>query len=189
MERIIKSERWSFDKHLVVLQRYEGDSPLRDLRFNRATFWDQVHDIPIRFMKKEVVENICDTIGEVIRSIGVTTEESGSFFSVRIAMDITQPLCRGRVITLENDSKSWVVFKYECLPNLCYWCRCLDHDDKDCELWIQSKGSLQKNQQQYGPSIRAPPFNPFNNLVIHVLGFYENRSSHWGKGRSDNGGR
>ena len=78
-----------------------------------------------------------------------------------------------------------MVFKYERLPNLCYWCRCLDHDNKDCELWIQSKGSLQKNQQQYGPSIRAPPFKPFNNSVIHVPGFYENRSSHWRKGRSD----
>ena len=64
----------------MVLQRYEGDGPLSDLQFNRATFWLQVHDIPTRFMKKKVAENICDTIGEVIRSTGVTTEESGSFF-------------------------------------------------------------------------------------------------------------
>ena len=67
----------------------------------------------------------------------------GSFMRVRVTLDVYQPLCRGRVIKLEEGGKTWVNFKYERLPNICYWCGCFDHSDKDCDLWIQSKGSLQ----------------------------------------------
>ena len=59
-----------------------------------------------------------------------------------------------------NKEEVWVSFKYECLPNICYWCGCLDHDDKDCEVWLNSEGSLTKEQRQFGPSICAPPFSP-----------------------------
>ena len=41
VKRILVSELWSFDKHLVVLQ-WNEDVPLRDLKFDHATFWVQV---------------------------------------------------------------------------------------------------------------------------------------------------
>ena len=65
IERILKNQPWSFDKHLVMLQRYSTDCPMRDLVFSKTLFWVQVHDIPIRYMTKEVAENICDIVGEV----------------------------------------------------------------------------------------------------------------------------
>ena len=34
MDKILASEPWSFDKHLVVLQRYEKDVDLCDMNFN-----------------------------------------------------------------------------------------------------------------------------------------------------------
>lgn len=65
VDRIILSEPWCFDKHLVVLQRYDCDTSVNDLQFNRATFWVQVHNIPVRLMSKEAAENICDQVGDV----------------------------------------------------------------------------------------------------------------------------
>ena len=35
------------------------------------------------------------------------------FFRVRVKVDISKPLCRGRVISLENGKELWVSFKYE----------------------------------------------------------------------------
>ena len=52
----------------------------------------------------------------------------------KVTLDVSLPLCRGCVVTLENGNKVWVSFKYERLPNICYWCSCLDHDDKDYVL-------------------------------------------------------
>lgn len=134
--------------------------------------------MPVRFMSRKVAENICETIGEVTWSIGANTEDGGSFIWVMMIVDITQPLCWGRLITLENGEKSWIVFKYECLPNICYWCGCLDHDDKDCDIWIDSKGSLPLSQPQFGLVYVLPLNKPFSNNVIHVPGYYEIRISH-----------
>ena len=47
VETIIENDPWSFDKHLVVLQRYDKDTPFEELQFNYTSFWVQVHDIPI----------------------------------------------------------------------------------------------------------------------------------------------
>jgi len=91
-------------------------------------------------MSKKVIESICEIIGEVRSLPESIDDDGGKFIRVRVLIDITLPLCRGRVITLENGDKSWVRFQYERLPNMCYWCGCLNHDDKECELWIQSRG-------------------------------------------------
>ena len=62
---------------------------------------------------------------------------------------MSQPLCRGRKIEMEDGIEGWVAFQYEHLPNLCFWCRVLTHDDKDCEVWLKSKGRLVVDDQQF----------------------------------------
>lgn len=64
-------------------------------------------------------------------------------------------------------------FKYKRLPNFCFWCGRLTHGNKDCPLWIQSRGTLKSEGRQFGPSLRAPPYMPSNQKVIYVLGFYD----------------
>ena len=93
---------------------------------------------------------------------------------VRVTLAVYQPLCCGRVIKLEEGEKIWVSFKYERLPNIYYWCGCFDHGDKDCDIWIQSKGTLQVSSQQFGAWLRAPPTASTNIRVIGVSGYYEN---------------
>jgi len=48
--RILVSDPWSFDKHLVVIQKYDGSSPLQDIKFDRTTIWVQIHGIPLKYM-------------------------------------------------------------------------------------------------------------------------------------------
>ena len=54
MNRVLMSEPWSFGNHLIVMLRYEKDSPLTDLNFKKATFQVQVHNIPICYMNVAV---------------------------------------------------------------------------------------------------------------------------------------
>lgn len=37
IDKILKGEPWSFDKHLVVLQPYENHSPMRELKFSKVS--------------------------------------------------------------------------------------------------------------------------------------------------------
>lgn len=77
IDRILLSKPWCFDKHLVVLQKYDHDVPVSDLSFKWASFRVQVYDISIRYMMREVAENICDMIGTVCQSIGGVDEDGG----------------------------------------------------------------------------------------------------------------
>ena len=72
-------------------------------------------------------------------------------------MDITQPLCRGRMVRIGGTPPRWVDFKYERLPIFCYWCGKVDHDERDCIQWIQSKETLRSEDKQFGAWLRASP--------------------------------
>ena len=70
-----------------------------------------------------VVQDIVSVAGEVVNSRADKKDyEGGNFMRVRVKVDVTKPLSRGRKIGLRNCEESWASFKYEHLPNLCYWC-------------------------------------------------------------------
>ena len=139
---------------------------------NSVSFWIQVHDIPLSFRNKEVAEQICEVIGPVTKMENLSDCDGGTFIRVRVVVNISLPLCRGQLITLDNNEVHWVSFKYERLPNLCYWCGTLTHPDKDCEHWIESEGSLNKEEQHYGPWLKVAPFMASKKSFLSVSGFY-----------------
>ena len=51
---------------------------------------------------KQMVECLCDIIGEVQKSSRVVDDEGDHFMRVRVTLDLNLPLCRGCVITLEG---------------------------------------------------------------------------------------
>ena len=88
-----------------MLENFDADVPVQELQFQKATFWVQVHDIPIHFITRGVAESICDIIGKVSRSIGGVDKDGGSFIQVKVTLDISLPLCRGRLVSFENRNK------------------------------------------------------------------------------------
>ncbi|XP_023875965.2 uncharacterized protein LOC111988407 [Quercus suber] len=79
VDRILQSEPWSFDKHLVVMERYEKEEAIHELKFNKASFWVQLHGIPIRYMTKEAAIKISSVIGDVSSPIDPKNSDGGSF--------------------------------------------------------------------------------------------------------------
>lgn len=65
VDRILASEPWSFDKSLVVLQRYDWNSRIEELSLDKTSFCVRVHNIPIRYRNRSVVEDICESIKEI----------------------------------------------------------------------------------------------------------------------------
>ena len=117
---------------------------MKGLIFDKASFWIQVHDLPLGGATQDIVS----IAGDIIVSEESNEEYKGSqFIQVRVSVDITKPLCKGRKIELNDGEDSWVSFKYEHLPNLCCWCGRLTHLDKDCSLWSKQKGSMKGGDQ------------------------------------------
>ena len=128
--------------HLVMIKRYDYSIPVKDLVFDHVSLRVQVHDIPIKYLSREVVEKLYEATGEVNKKSSLMEVDRGNVMRIRLRVNITLPLCRGRIFTLDNRLKEWVSFKYERLPNVCYWCGQLNHFDRDCEQWIESSGTL-----------------------------------------------
>ena len=74
---------------------------------------------------------------------------------------------------MEDGTEGWVAFQYERLPNLCFWCGLLTHDDKDVEIWLKSKGTLVVDDQQFEYWMRAPQFSMGKCQSIEVKGYEE----------------
>ena len=93
VDTIMANKPWSFDKHLMLLQRYGKDSIVEKLSFNLTHFWVQVHGIPLGYMNPTVAAGVCETVGTVICHPKMPIEDRGGFMRVRVLIDISQPLC------------------------------------------------------------------------------------------------
>ena len=62
----------------------------------------QVHDLPIRFQTRKIAEQLCEVVGKVITETDEAETEGDNFMRVRVIIDISKPLCRGRVISLDS---------------------------------------------------------------------------------------
>ena len=134
------SEPWTYDKHLVVLCRLIDDAPIDELIFNEVSFWVQIHGLSIRAMTRKAAPAIGKTLGN-LESVVDDKDDGGreNCMRVRMRMNINHPLCRGRKVALPTGSEALVRFKYERLPNFCYWCGLLTHAEQDCDEWLRHK--------------------------------------------------
>ena len=101
---------------------------MKELSCNMTRFWVQLHDLPIGDMNPRSACEIGKVIGEVqsgMKEWG--THDGSSFMRIRVLVDTSKPLCRGRKLCMEDGKVGWVRFRYERLPNLCYWCGLLTH--------------------------------------------------------------
>ena len=64
---------------------------------------------------------------------------------------IDKPLRRGGFVKNEEGGRVWVDFRYERLPNFCYICGFLGHDEKHC----QASPTEQRARRQYGDWLKA----------------------------------
>ena len=81
----------------------------------------------------------------------------GEYLRIRVSLDLTQPLCRGRRVRIGDTVTKWVDFKYERLPIFCYWCGKVDHDERDCIKWISSRETLRTKDKQFSPWLHTTP--------------------------------
>ena len=143
MDKVLLLSTCFFDKCLLILHKLEASDAMNKIEFNRATFWVQIHGLPTMSLAKDIGLRIGSTLGSVEKvDVDVKGFSLGGHLRIRVSLDISKPLCKGRVVKLGSPSPVWVEFKYERLPIFCYWCGKVDHDERDGLLWIRSKEIL-----------------------------------------------
>lgn len=138
-------------------------------------------------MTVEAAVSLGETLGVVSIPRDTLEMKGVNFMRIRVAVDVTKPLCRGRMITWDQGREGWASFMYERLPKICYWCGHLSHNDKECPVWLGSKGDLSEIEQQFRPWLRASQFNPTRKTTVEVQGFDDGGTHRTLPGRAEVG--
>ena len=114
LNRVLWASPWSFDKYLLILNKVGKGDSVPTISFDSSPFWIQIHGLPMRMQTKEVAEKIAGPLGPIEKvDIGTRGFSVGKFLRIRVNIDISKPLCRGRVVRLGTTEKGWVDFRYE----------------------------------------------------------------------------
>lgn len=87
-KRVLMGGPWHFDRALLVLSELTGISDIKSQSFTHASFWVQIHNIPIMCMDKEAIQKLGEKMGQVKE---IDTDEAGEcigqFARVRISIE------------------------------------------------------------------------------------------------------
>jgi len=79
----------------------------------------------------------------------------GRCLRVRVRLDMSKRLVRGKKITVEGRECKWVNFNYEKLSNFCYRCGLLCHALKDYPVNGDGNKWIENMELQYGAWMRG----------------------------------
>jgi hypothetical protein len=129
--------------------------PIEDLEFTKAAFWVRMYKLPLACMGKEVGYQVGVTVGEV-EDVDVTDDGVGwgEFLQVKIRIDLSKPLARGRIIKL-NGKDLWVAFQYEKISKFCFVCGTVVHDGRRCREVTGRRAQKREETEEYGTWLRV----------------------------------
>lgn len=87
IDRVLMREPWTFDRHLVVLERMKRSVAIEELEFNQTSFWVQVYDLPVQRSSVEVAVEIVSVMGRVdVRMLREWGSSNFNFFGIRVSV-------------------------------------------------------------------------------------------------------
>lgn len=155
-DRIYNRQPWTFRGSLLLLDRFRGDEKPEDINLQTTPVWIQAHGLQLRAMSRDMGEKLGNLLGEVIdvRSDydGVAM---GRCVKIRDILDVNKLFCRWTTMDIEGDICR-VIFRYEKIVDLCFYCGRLNHLDKDCNY-------IPANRKRfYGSWMRAAGQDPIH---------------------------
>lgn len=88
-ERVLQGAPWHFERSLVLTKKVSASVIPHSVTIHKATFWIQIHNVPLHCMTKFVGEAIGSTLGECLM---VEFDEEGLYFGkfmrVQVKLDI-----------------------------------------------------------------------------------------------------
>ncbi|KAM6592967.1 hypothetical protein CsatA_000670 [Cannabis sativa] len=159
--RVLEEQPWHFDKFLIVFTHPDVSPTPTPESIRYTPFWIQAHRIPFGRRSPQLAQFIADELGDLIEIYPLSLlENSGPFLRLRVLLDITKPLRRGMTIRFRSiHEPKWISFKYESLPNFCYFCGRLDHTYNKCSRYLLRCDNFPSPPPpilEYTDSLRAP---------------------------------
>jgi hypothetical protein len=185
-KRVMEGRPWAYERQIMILNELEGQVPPSQMEFIHTPVWIQIHDMPLHCMSRAVGTKIGETLG-VLEEVDAAADGVGwgRFLRIRVRIDITKPLERGRELIIGGKAV-WVSFKYENLPLFCFHCGCIVHGVKGCPVKKSRRLYDEEGVGEWGLWLRADePCRKLEGRFNKAGG--EGRFSSWQRGQSPDG--
>lgn len=103
--RVLEGRPWIFEGNLFSVEEFNGLTPPTQIDFSKAEFWIRFFNLPLACMSTAIGTQIGSSVG-LVEEVD-TNEEGvgwGEYMRVRIRIDLSKPLARGRVLHLNGNS-------------------------------------------------------------------------------------
>ncbi|XP_050211399.1 uncharacterized protein LOC126661587 [Mercurialis annua] len=153
--KILREAPWHYDRQLIILAELTGDEQPAEMKLESSPFWVRLCNVPLNCRDRASIIRIAGRAGTVLEVRDEDVNTWGKHLRVRIQVNVTSPLKRGVMVRNKNGDKVWVYFRFERMPNYCYWCGHIGHVHDDCEV---IPDDIETKDWPYSPAMRASPF-------------------------------
>ncbi|KAI9106909.1 hypothetical protein K1719_022437 [Acacia pycnantha] len=150
--RILRGRPWSINGCLLSLLERSKYKSCEEFDFSRCLIWIQIHNVPLEALCLENAVMVGGYVGEVVLAEDphYNNRYLRNFLRARVLIDLRKPLAYGFWLPKPDGGKTWISIRYEKLPNFCYNCGKLGHDNRNCK--IERLMSVAKTSEpRFGP--------------------------------------
>ncbi|KAF4395825.1 hypothetical protein F8388_018099 [Cannabis sativa] len=153
--RILNGEPWHYFNHLILIHSPKQLQNVVPEDMSKVQFWVQIHRLPFLSKSRALAMKVGEWIGEYIDVFEDSLYEGwGSFIRIRVKLDISHPLMRGKLVNLPKvRDEHWIEFCYENLPIFCFHCSRIGHPFEKCTGFMELVDAGIDPDLPYGPSM------------------------------------
>lgn len=133
LARIQKQVSWNVNGTLIILQQWP-QATLGELPLHKASFWIQVHGLPLINMTIKIAISIGKGLGNLIKVDELSREKKmfRSFLRLLLEIDVGNPLKPGFTFRRDGGESLCIFLKYERLDIYCTSCGRIGHKLINC---------------------------------------------------------
>lgn len=133
MDAVLKNGPWFITGHFLSIRPWESFFMPTCANVSSIAIWVRLHKLPMELYKTEVLKQIGEAIGRVLRFDSHTAMEArGRYIRLCIQLDITKLFIN--TVLIGRFEQPMV---YEGLHKLCFSCRRMGHRKEACPLTIK----------------------------------------------------
>ncbi|KAJ4835304.1 hypothetical protein Tsubulata_048151, partial [Turnera subulata] len=159
LQWVIQKAPWSFANAHLVVKQWPPHLTWEQIDLSKSCIWVQVLGLPLTQLNAKNAERVGNAFAGLLEyEISKNNVlHAPRIMYVKVEFWVDKPLLTGFNNVISNEWKPWVRFRYEDLPEFCYFCGRLGHSMVKC--WV--KGDDDKlptydiSEKGFGPWLKA----------------------------------
>jgi hypothetical protein len=153
-DRILLGNPWIFRNSWLVIKPWDRETDIRSLDFDHVPIWVQLWGLPNHCKTKQMGESIGALLGRVEAVEFYEYPGKNRIIKIKVAINIHNPIQTSIHVGNPIDGTTWIDYRYEKLPQICYKCGIIGHADNLCQNLPLDTG----NAIPLGPWIRSTQY-------------------------------